>query len=107
MPWTGVADFETCVALKTQYGLFIQCGKPQDMSDNGLIQFYHDGKSVVSQSSRDGKACGFCADCFAKCDVHGDHPIGTVQDRLASAVGQYTNETTGKKRVTTSTCLPK
>ena len=97
MPWTGVADYDTCVALKTLYGLFIQCGKPQDMSENGLIQFYHDGKSVVSQSSHDGKACGFCADCFAKCDVHGDHPIGTVQDRLASAVGQYTNATTGKK----------
>jgi hypothetical protein len=86
MPWTGVADYDTCVALKTLYGLFIQCGKPQDMSDNGLIKFNHDGKD-----------CGFCADCFAKCDQNGNHPIGTVQDRLASAVGQFIHGATGKK----------
>ena len=25
MPWIGQADFTTCVGLKAQYGLFIQC----------------------------------------------------------------------------------
>ena len=86
MPWTGVVDYATCVALKTMYGLFIQCGKPQDTSDDGLIQFNHDGKD-----------CGFCAECFAKCDENGHSPIGTVQDRLASAVGQFVHGATGKK----------
>ena len=84
MPWTGVAnaDYRICTALKTMYGLFIQCGKPRDMSDDGLIQFSH---------------CGFCAECFAKCDGKGNSPVGTVKDRLASAVGQFVHGPTGKK----------
>ena len=83
MPWTGQADFTTCVGLKAQYGLFIQCGKTCDMS------------SVSFQI--DNHECRFCNDCSKKCDENGKHPVGTVEERIESGVGKYVNAKTGKK----------
>jgi hypothetical protein len=83
MPWTGVVDFSTCVGLKAQYGLFIQCGKECDMS-SGSFQI-------------DNHECRFCNDCVKKCDEDGKHPVGTMEERIEAGVGKYVNAKTGKK----------
>ena len=83
MPWTGQADFTTCVGLKAQYGLFIQCGKTCDMSSASF--------------QIDNHECRFCNDCSKKCDENGKHPVGTVEERIESGVGKYVNAKTGKK----------
>ena len=83
MPWTGQADFTTCVGLKAQYGLFIQCGKSCD------------SKSTSFQI--DNHECRFCADCSKKCDENGKHPVGTIEERIEAGVGKYVNAKTGKK----------
>jgi hypothetical protein len=83
MPWTGQADFTTCVGLKAQYGLFIQCGKACD------------SKSTSFQI--DNHECRFCADCSKKCDENGKHPVGTIEERIEAGVGKYVNFKTGKK----------
>jgi len=83
MPWTGVADFTTCVGLKAQYGLFIQCGKACD------------SKSTSFQI--DNHECRFCNDCSKKCDENGKHSVGTIEERIEAGVGKYVNAKTGKK----------
>ncbi len=83
MPWTGQADFTTCVGLKAQYGLFIQCGKACD------------SKSTSFQI--DNHECRFCADCSKKCDENGKHSVGTIEERIEAGVGKYVNAKTGKK----------
>ena len=73
MPWTGDVDYATCVGLKTQYGLFIQCAKECD---------------VTSASFQiDNHECRFCSDCSKKCDENGKHPVGTVEERIEAGVG--------------------
>ena len=83
MPWTGQADFTTCVGLKAQYGLFIQCGKTCNMSSASF--------------QIDNHECRFCNDCSKKCDKNGKHPVGTVEERIEAGVGKYVNAKTGKK----------
>ena len=83
MPWTGQVDFTTCVGLKAQYGLFIQCGKTCDMSSASF--------------QIDNHKCRFCNDCSKKCDENGKHPVGTVEERIEAGVGKYVNAKTGKK----------
>ena len=83
MPWTGQADFTTCVGLKAQYGLFIQCGKACDMSSASF--------------QIDNHECRFCNDCSKKCDENGKHAIGTIEERIEAGVGKYVNAKTGKK----------
>ncbi len=83
MPWIGQADFTTCVGLKAQYGLFIQCGKACD------------SKSTSFQI--DNHECRFCADCSKKCDENGKHSVGTIEERIEAGVGKYVNAKTGKK----------
>jgi hypothetical protein len=83
MPWTGSVDFATCVGLKAQYGLFLQCGKTCDP------------KSRVFQI--DNHDCRFCGDCVKKCDEQGNHPVGTMEQRIEAGVGKYVNAKTGKK----------
>ena len=83
MPWIGQADFTTCVGLKAQYGLFIQCGKTCDVSSASF--------------QIDNHECRFCNDCSKKCDENGKHPVGTVEERIESGVGKYVNAKTGKK----------
>jgi hypothetical protein len=83
MPWTGQADFATCVGLKAQYGLFIQCGKACDMK-NASFQI-------------DNHECRFCNDCSKKCDENGKHSVGTIEERIEAGVGKYVNAKTGKK----------
>jgi hypothetical protein len=83
MPWTGQADFATCVGLKAQYGLFIQCGKACDMK-NASFQI-------------DNHECRFCNDCSKKCDENGKHSVGTIEERIEAGVGKYMNAKTGKK----------
>ena len=83
MPWTGQVDLTTCVGLKAQYGLFIQCGKACD------------SKSTSFQI--DNHECRFCADCSKKCDENGKHPVGTIEERIEAGVGKYVNAKTGKK----------
>ena len=83
MPWTGQADFTTCVGLKAQYGLFIQCGKACDMSSASF--------------QIDNHECRFCNDCSKKCDENGKHSIGTIEERIEAGVGKYVNAKTGKK----------
>jgi hypothetical protein len=83
MPWTGLVDFTTCVGLKAQYGLYIQCGKACDT------------KSASFQI--DNHECRFCNDCSKKCDENGKHPVGTIEERIEAGVGKYVNAKTGKK----------
>ena len=83
MPWTGQADFTTCVGLKAQYGLFIQCGKTCDMK--------------TASFQIDNHECRFCNDCSKKCDENGKHPVGTIEERIEAGVGKYVNAKTGKK----------
>ena len=83
MPWTGQADFATCVGLKAQYGLFIQCGKACDMSSASF--------------QIDNHECRFCNDCSKKCDENGKHAVGTIEERIEAGVGKYVNAKTGKK----------
>lgn len=83
MPWTGQADFTTCVGLKAQYGLFIQCGKACDMSSESF--------------QIDNHECRFCNDCSKKCDENGKHAVGTIEERIEAGVGKYVNAKTGKK----------
>jgi hypothetical protein len=83
MPWTGQADFATCVGLKSQYGLFIQCGKACDMSSASF--------------QIDNHECRFCGDCSKKCDENGKHAVGTIEERIEAGVGKYVNAKTGKK----------
>jgi hypothetical protein len=83
MPWTGVVDYTTCVALKTMYGLFIQCAKECDMTSASF--------------QIDNHECRFCSDCSKKCDENGKHPVGTVEERIEAGVGKYVNDKTGKK----------
>ena len=83
MPWIGQADFSTCVGLKAQYGLFIQCGKTCDVSSASF--------------QIDNHECRFCNDCSKKCDENGKHPVGTVEERIEAGVGKYVNAKTGKK----------
>ena len=83
MPWIGQADFATCVGLKMQYGLFIQCGKACDMSSASF--------------QIDNRECRFCNDCFKKCDEKGKHAVGTIEERIEAGVGKYVNAKTGKK----------
>jgi len=83
MPWTGSVDFATCVGLKAQYGLFLQCGKTCDPKSRVFTIDNHD--------------CRFCGDCVKKCDEQGNHPIGTMEQRIEAGVGKYVNAKTGKK----------
>lgn len=83
MPWTGGVDFTTCVGLKAQYGLFIQCGKTCDMTSASF--------------QIDNHECRFCNDCSKKCDENGKHPVGTMEERIEAGVGKYVNAKTGKK----------
>jgi hypothetical protein len=83
MPWTGGVDFTTCVGLKSQYGLFIQCGKACDMSSDSF--------------QIDNHECRFCNDCSKKCDENGKHSVGTMEERIEAGVGKYVNAKTGKK----------
>ena len=83
MPWTGQADFATCVGLKAQYGLFIQCGKTCDMK--------------TASFQIDNHECRFCSDCSKKCDENGKHPVGTIEERIEAGVGKYVNVKTGKR----------
>ena len=83
MPWTGLVDFTTCVGLKAQYGLYIQCGKTCDMSSASF--------------QIDNHECRFCNDCSKKCDENGKHPVGTMEERIEAGVGKYVNAKTGKK----------
>jgi len=83
MPWTGQTDFTTCVGLKAQYGLFIQCGKTCDMSSASF--------------QIDNHECRFCNDCSKKCDENGKHSVGTIEERIEAGVGNYVNAKTGKK----------
>ena len=83
MPWTGQADFATCVGLKAQYGLFIQCGKACDMSSASF--------------QIDNHECRFCNECSKKCDENGKHSVGTIEERIEAGVGKYVNAKTGKK----------
>ena len=93
MPWIGQANFATCVALKVQYGLFIQCGKAFDMS------------SVSFQI--DNHECRFCNDCSKKCDENGKHAVGTIEERIEAGVGKYVNAKTGKKETMYAEVLEK
>jgi hypothetical protein len=83
MPWTGLVDFATCVGLKAQYGLFLQCGKTCDPKSRVFTIDKHD--------------CRFCGDCVKKCDEQGNHPVGTMEQRIEAGVGKYVNAKTGKK----------
>jgi hypothetical protein len=83
MPWTGQADFTTCVGMKAQYGLFIQCGKACDTSSASF--------------QIDNHECRFCNDCSKKCDENGKHSVGTIEERIEAGVGKYVNAKTGKK----------
>jgi hypothetical protein len=83
MPWTGIADFTSCVGLKAQYGLFIQCGKSCNAT-SGSFQI-------------DNHECRFCNECTKKCDENGKHPVGTIEERIEAGVGKYVNDKTGKK----------
>ena len=83
MPWTGLVDFTTCVGLKAQYGLFLQCGKTCDPKSRVFAIDNHD--------------CRFCGDCVKKCDEQGNHPVGTMEQRIEAGVGKYVNTKTGKK----------
>jgi hypothetical protein len=83
MPWTGQVDFTTCVGLKAQYGLFIQCGKECDTS--------------TASFQIDNHECRFCNDCSKKCDENGKHAVGTIEERIEAGVGKYVNTKTGKK----------
>ena len=83
MPWTGLSDFTTCVGLKSQYGLFIQCGKACDTSSASF--------------QIDNHECRFCNDCSKKCDENGKHAVGTIEGRIEAGVGKYVNAKTGKK----------
>ena len=83
MPWTGSVDFATCVGLKAQYGLFLQCGKTCDPKSRVFTIDNHD--------------CRFCGDCVKKCDEQGNHPVGTMEQRIEAGVGKYVNAKTGKK----------
>ena len=83
MPWTGLVDFATCVGLKAQYGLFLQCGKTCDPKSRVFTIDNHD--------------CRFCSDCVKKCDEQGNHPVGTMDQRIEAGVGKYVNAKTGKK----------
>ena len=83
MPWTGIADFTSCVGLKAQYGLFIQCGKSCNAT-SGSFQI-------------DNHECRFCNECAKKCDENGKHPVGTIEERIEAGVGKYVNAKTGKK----------
>ncbi len=83
MPWTGIADFATCVGLKAQYGLFIQCGKACD--------------ATSASFQIDNRECRFCNECAKKCDENGKHPVGTIEERIEAGVGKYVNAKTGKK----------
>jgi hypothetical protein len=83
MPWTGLADFATCVGLKAQYGLFIQCGKACD--------------ATSASFQIDNHECRFCNECAKKCDENGKHPVGTIEERIEAGVGKYVNAKTGKK----------
>jgi len=85
MPWTGVAGFTTCVGLKAQYGLFIQCGKACNTSSASFLIDNHE--------------CRFCNDCSKKCDENGKHSVGTIEERIESGVGKYVNAKTGKKEM--------
>jgi hypothetical protein len=83
MPWIGQADFTTCVGLKAQYGLFIQCAKTCDMK--------------TASFQIDNHECRFCSDCSKKCDENGKHSVGTIEERIEAGVGKYVNVKTGKK----------
>ena len=83
MPWTGLVDFATCVGLKAQYGLFIQCGKTCDPNSRVFPIDNHD--------------CRFCSECVKKCDEQGNHSVGTMEERIEAGVGKYVNAKTGKK----------
>jgi hypothetical protein len=83
MPWTGQVDFTTCVGLKAQYGLFIQCGKACDVSSASF--------------QIDNRECRFCSDCSKKCDENGKHSVGTIEERIEAGVGKYVNVKTGKR----------
>ena len=83
MPWIGQADYTTCVGLKAQYGLFIQCGKTCDMK--------------TASFQIDNHECRFCSDCSKKCDENGKHPVGTIEERIEAGVGKYVNVKTGKR----------
>ena len=83
MPWIGQVDFITCVGLKAQYGLFIQCAKTCDMK--------------TASFQIDNRECRFCSDCSKKCDENGKHSVGTIEERIEAGVGKYVNVKTGKR----------
>lgn len=85
MPWTGNVNSACCSGLKVNHGLYTQC-------DNSAL-----------------KENVFCKTCHSQGVKNGSNApnSGTVTERLASGVMDYTDKRTGKKCVSWAQVLKK